>query len=212
MDEGNSRVESEEIDPEHFISSSELKGADIPRETLTHLRLDSSVTEIPAEAFFCCQALAHVQLPETLKRIGKSAFGDCVNLKCLQFGVSRNASLEIPSINGFALEDGTITVFPETMLQIDDKAFSFCKSLQKVIICSVSTKLGTGVFRFCVGLISVELPKGLQVIESELFYNCVSLTTVNIPSSVITIGDGAFFGCESLTSVDLPPGLLKIGK
>eukprot|EP00980_Cylindrotheca_fusiformis_P013888 scaffold3601_cov90-Cylindrotheca_fusiformis.AAC.1 len=79
------------------------------------------------------------------------------------------------------------------------------------MFCSVSTKLGEGVFRFCRGLLSVELPEGLQVIEQDLFTECKSLTTVKIPSSVVKVAEFAFFGCSLLPSVDLPQGLLEIG-
>eukprot|EP00980_Cylindrotheca_fusiformis_P000875 scaffold230_cov138-Cylindrotheca_fusiformis.AAC.1 len=230
MDESS---EVEDVQPEYFVYTSQTKEDDIPKQTLTHLRIDSSVTEIPDSAFehcralthvlvassvreisnrafIFCRALTHVQLPETLKRIGKCAFTGCHQLKSVQF-VSRNASLEIPSINE-NFEDGTI-VFPETMvLELDYHAFSCCHSLRKIVVCSVSTKLGKGVFQHCQGLISACLPEGLQVINPVLFADCSSLTTVNIPSSVTKIDEEVFSGCESLSSCELPDGLLQIGK
>eukprot|EP00980_Cylindrotheca_fusiformis_P009721 scaffold2143_cov125-Cylindrotheca_fusiformis.AAC.23 len=109
-------------------------------------------------------------------------------------------------------EDGLV-VFPKraTILEIDDYAFRKCTSLRKVIVCSVSTKLGKGVFYDCKSLISAKLPEGLQVIEQYLFQYCGSLTTVEIPSSVIKISECAFSGCESLAAFGLPQGLLEIG-
>eukprot|EP00980_Cylindrotheca_fusiformis_P017698 scaffold5553_cov102-Cylindrotheca_fusiformis.AAC.3 len=190
-----------------FVYSSETKISDIPKESLTHLRVDSSVSEIPCEAFKDCKALVHVQLLETLTRIGGRAFQFCTGLKCVQF-VSRHASLETFSIDP-NLQEGTI-VFPERAdLQIDAMAFSYCNSLRKVTVCSLSTTFGEGAFYGCHGLIAFELPEGLQVIEENFF--CASeLTTVKIPSSVITIGAYAFYRCY-LTSLDLPHGLLKLG-
>eukprot|EP00980_Cylindrotheca_fusiformis_P029423 scaffold23472_cov106-Cylindrotheca_fusiformis.AAC.2 len=215
MDEGNrtQRSEIEEVDPsEIFVYTSDTKATDIPKEQLTHLRIDSSsVREIPASAFENSNALVRVQLSDTLTRIGERAFQRCCNLKCVQF-VSSNAycSLEKSSVNP-NLEDGLI-VFPESMmLQIDHDAFACCDSLRNVIVSSVSTELACAVFRSCSGLISVELPEGLQVIEHHLFFGCGSLTTVKIPSSVIKIGDCAFSLCGSLTLFDLPCGLLEIG-
>eukprot|EP00980_Cylindrotheca_fusiformis_P002278 scaffold530_cov107-Cylindrotheca_fusiformis.AAC.2 len=200
--------EIEEVNPRYFVYTNDTTKDDIPRRTLTHLRVDSSVREIPSEAFKSCTALVQVHLPETLTRIGESAFLHCYDLKCIQF-VS-DGTVESPSIND-NLEDGLI-VFPEraTKLQIDDWAFVDCYSLRKVIICSVSTELGAGVFTACLGLVSVELPEGLQVIEDVSFYNCESLATVKIPSSVIRIGQEAFCECPRLSCVDLPHGLLEI--
>eukprot|EP00980_Cylindrotheca_fusiformis_P012135 scaffold2933_cov85-Cylindrotheca_fusiformis.AAC.3 len=198
------------VDPEWFIYTSETKKADIPKTTLTHLRVDSSVTEIPEGSFHDCRALVQVQLPETLSRIGKYAFTSCFELRIFQF-VAKASLQEASSSNSDLLEDGTI-VFPEKAnLQIDEAALQFCGSLRKVIVCSNSTRIGKRVFSYCQALISVVLPEGLQVIQQELFAYCFALKTVHIPSSVINICRGAFFACERLASIDLPHGLLEIG-
>eukprot|EP00980_Cylindrotheca_fusiformis_P016127 scaffold4790_cov98-Cylindrotheca_fusiformis.AAC.11 len=212
MDERNSSIRKKsKVEKAHepelfFVYTSETKDAEIPRK-VTHLLVDSSVREIPEEAFQFCGELVHVQLPKGLTRIGKDAFFYCTSLRFVQF-VSEG-SLETFNPN---LEEGTI-VFPEraTPLQMH-RAFPFCFCFRKVIVCSNSTKLGAGVFFSCRSLISVELPEGLQVIEQQLFVVCESLSIVKIPSSVIEIGERAFDGCSSLTSVDLPPGLLEIGE
>eukprot|EP00980_Cylindrotheca_fusiformis_P026398 scaffold16066_cov109-Cylindrotheca_fusiformis.AAC.4 len=200
----------EEAVPEFFVYTSETRYSDVPKDSLTHLRVDSSVRYIREGAFNNCELLVHVQLPETLTRIGKEAFEACSKLKRVQF-FSNDSSLGIVSSNNQHLEDGTI-VFPKNAkLQIDEDAFLFCHSLRKIVIYSVSTKLGEAAFANCQALISVELPGGLQVIE-PVFFNCGSLATVNIPSSVIKIGNDAFNCCRSLTSFDLPHGLLEIGE
>eukprot|EP00980_Cylindrotheca_fusiformis_P005839 scaffold1228_cov119-Cylindrotheca_fusiformis.AAC.6 len=204
MEEGNRQQNG---DQEFFVYTSETKDADIPKETLTHLRVDSSATQIPDEAFSRCDALLQAQVPETLTRIGKRAFDGCSKLKRFQF-VSRNDETVLMDPN---LEDGTI-VFPEsTTLQVDEYAFSSCNSLRNVIVRSNSTKLGRAVFIDCHALVSVELPQGLRVIEMSLFAGCISLTKVNIPSSVIQISRNVFTECRSLTTFDLPHGLLEIG-
>eukprot|EP00980_Cylindrotheca_fusiformis_P011238 scaffold2576_cov116-Cylindrotheca_fusiformis.AAC.4 len=177
-------------------------------DVVTHVRVDPSASEIGDETFNGFEALVQVQLPETLTRIGDGAFALCANLKFVQF-VS-NTSLEAPSFD-HNLEDGLI-VFPEkkTGLQIGTRAFAGCHSLRKVIVASVSTKLGIGAFADCTSLIFVQLPEGLRVIEELLFLSCSSLTTVKIPSSVIKIAARAFRSCKTLTCFDLPHGLLEI--
>eukprot|EP00980_Cylindrotheca_fusiformis_P023658 scaffold10724_cov91-Cylindrotheca_fusiformis.AAC.1 len=89
-----------------FVYTTETKDEDIAKKTLTHLQVDSSVSEIPAEAFRFFKALVHVKLPETLTRIGKDAFHYCCSLKFVQF-VSNNDSRENLS-NPTDLEEGTI--------------------------------------------------------------------------------------------------------
>eukprot|EP00980_Cylindrotheca_fusiformis_P005836 scaffold1228_cov119-Cylindrotheca_fusiformis.AAC.3 len=174
---------------------------------ITHVQVDTSVREIPVNAFREFKFLTHLQLPETLRRIGKRAFGECRGLMCVEF-ISDSSINKNPN-----LEKGLI-VFPERspLLQIDEYAFSFCNSLRKVVICSVSTKLGKAAFAQCSCLRSVELPDGLQVIESRLFAGCGLLTTVKLPSSLITICKEAFDGCRRLHSFDLFYGLVEIGE
>eukprot|EP00980_Cylindrotheca_fusiformis_P005501 scaffold1170_cov122-Cylindrotheca_fusiformis.AAC.9 len=236
MDErnNNKRKSSTEIEEEiaagyyyYFVYTNETRKTDIPNETLTHLRVDSSVTEIPKGAFERCEELVQIQLPETLTIIGKDAFVGCRRLKSVQF-ISRNVAssssssssvVEVPSSinNDNEGNDGTI-VFPESVkVQIDDAAFSYCHSLRKIIFGSeagIPTTKRIGKSAFCCngGLISVELPNGLLVIESNLFWGCMALTTVKIPSSVIKIGNHAFAGCQSLISFELSHGLLEIGE
>eukprot|EP00980_Cylindrotheca_fusiformis_P004941 scaffold1051_cov119-Cylindrotheca_fusiformis.AAC.16 len=193
--------------PLYFLYTSETRGTDIPRTTLTRLRVDSSATEIHFRAFFRCEGLVRVLLPETLTRIKESAFQCCVNLKCVQF-VSED-SLENSSSFDHSLEEGLV-VPEQARLHIEPRAFSYCNSLRKVTVCSVSPTIGWGNFRCCSGLTFVQLPEGLLAIERELFYQCTSLSSVKIPSSVIKIESAAFFGCGSLSFVDFPPGLRRI--
>eukprot|EP00980_Cylindrotheca_fusiformis_P025092 scaffold13034_cov119-Cylindrotheca_fusiformis.AAC.6 len=174
MEERNNdrkQKEIEEADPKFFVYyTSETKQVDIPKATLTHLRVDSFVREIPEYAFKCCHALVQVQLPETLTRIGKGAFEGCFRLQCVQFfTITGGSSIEIfpCTINTPPdWEDGMI-LFPENAkLQIDEGAFNACYSL-KVILCSVSTTLSQASFTNCHGLISVELPEGrLHLIDN----------------------------------------------
>eukprot|EP00980_Cylindrotheca_fusiformis_P012255 scaffold2994_cov70-Cylindrotheca_fusiformis.AAC.1 len=206
-----------------FVYTSETKDEDIiPSKLIQLVVVDSSVREIPAEAFRRCKAsLVHVQLPETLRRIGKDAFYSCSNLKSVQFISSSDGGASLNKISSRSnhhdptnLEDGTI-VFPEwaELEIIEEGSFCCCKSLRKLSICPASTKLGEGAFSNCCLLSSVEfLPERLQVIEPYLFAYCESLTTVKIPSSVIRIGDSAFYRCRNLTCFELPQGLLDIGR
>eukprot|EP00980_Cylindrotheca_fusiformis_P005144 scaffold1089_cov117-Cylindrotheca_fusiformis.AAC.7 len=201
-------LEIVEVDPEVVVYISETEKPDIPDDTLVYLFVVPSVGEIRREAFEWT-SLLHVQLPLTLTRIGRSAFGFCYCLESVQF-YSYYGPFDSASVNS-NLEDG-ISVFPEgQFIHIDDYAFDSCSSMQKIIFCSVYTTIGKAVFQNCYRLISVELPEELQVVSPALFDDCRSLTTVKIPSSVIKIGRGAFHRCFSLTDVGLPHGLLEIG-
>lgn len=53
---------------------------EIPRN-ITHLKIDSSVREIPDCSFSSCRSLVHVEFHEGLLVIGKSAFAHCRSLE-----------------------------------------------------------------------------------------------------------------------------------
>eukprot|EP00980_Cylindrotheca_fusiformis_P012784 scaffold3136_cov102-Cylindrotheca_fusiformis.AAC.1 len=199
-------------DQEFFVYTSKTKdNNDIRKKTLTHLRVDSSVREIPERAFKDYDELKVVQLLETVTSIGRSAFASCDKLECVQL-VPEGFTQETYPINP-CLEAAGTAMFPErAMLEIQDEAFYHCSSLRNVNICSISTRFGKGVFKYCFGLISVQLPEGLQVIGVEFFSRCNSLPTIKIPSSVIKIGHRAFNSCAALKHVQLPETVTSIGR
>jgi hypothetical protein len=67
---------------------------------------------------------------------------------------------------------------PNSVIYIEDDAFSGCTSLTSIIIPNSVTEIGT-----------------------RAFNECTSLTSIIIPISVTEIGGGAFSDCTSLTSV-----------
>eukprot|EP00980_Cylindrotheca_fusiformis_P022644 scaffold9523_cov103-Cylindrotheca_fusiformis.AAC.21 len=203
------RLEGSETN--YFVYSNETNRRDIPSEDkLTHLRVDSSVQEIPDELFKFCFVLKAVQLPDTLSRIGRRAFSRCLNLRSVRFFSTKST----PSFSSTTihLEDRSV-VFPNTIksLVVEDRAFESCDSLQRVTIGSLSTKFGKECFSDCKSLRNVELPEGLQDIGPHLLMTCHLLVTVKIPSSVITISERAFENCSSLAFMSLPHGLQSIG-
>eukprot|EP00980_Cylindrotheca_fusiformis_P014599 scaffold3955_cov160-Cylindrotheca_fusiformis.AAC.19 len=216
METRNKRKRSRRVGnnhPKFFIYTNETQQDEIQQETLTHLRVDSSVREIPAKAFKDCNALVHVQLPETLTRINERAFYECYELKFVQFVSNASLSKTSSSSPNPNPEDGLLVIPERANVKIGQEAFASCTSIQKVIVCSSSATFAKGAFSYCFGLTSVELAAGLQVIEQALFCGCESLAMVKIPSSVIKICESAFYGCRSLTSssFDLPHGLLELG-
>ena len=78
-------------------------------------------------------------------------------------------------------------------------------SLTSVIIGNSVENIGESAFYFCKGLTTVTLGSGVKTIGQEAFRGCnnTGFTTVNIPNSVTSIGLGAFEGCTDLTTVTL---------
>lgn len=144
------------------------------------------VREIAEEGFFGYEAMESVILPDSITKLGISAFDTCVKLK----------SIEIPA----------------SVTEIGDEAFSGCSSLTGIVIPDSVKKLGTEVFYDCESMTKCVLPKGLDYIPDGLFTNCTALVDFVIPDSVKTIGLESFWYCEALSELKLPEGLVAISE
>ena len=103
--------------------------------------------------FVGCYNLRAVRLPESLRKIGESAFQGCSAL----------VHVDIPSgVNEFG-----------------EGAFHSCSSLETVTIPEGVVHLPDSIFNECESLKSVKLPTSLEVIGWDAFNFCRSLATVN---------------------------------
>ena len=63
-----------------FLENAEsVPFGDMP-EGISSVQIADGITDIPDSAFWGCETLVDVTLPQTLRTIGKGAFGQCVNL------------------------------------------------------------------------------------------------------------------------------------
>ena len=154
-------------------------------ESLQSITIPNSVTSIGDGAFKMCKSLQSVTIPNSVTSIGKEAFSSCDSLQ-------------------------SITI-PNSVKSIGNRAFYLCESLQSVTIPNSVTSIGDGAFRDCNSLQSITIPNSVTSIGDEAFYRCESLQSVTIPNSVTSIGDDAFYLCESLQSVTIPNSVTSIG-
>ena len=200
----------EQIGNHAFYNCSGLKNIYIP----------NSVTEIQEYAFKDCSSMESITIPQNVASIKGSAFQHCSNLKDI------NVDPENPtysSVDGILFnkdqttlikyppgKEGEYTI-PETVLHIENNAFSECKSLINLVIPEGVEVIEPYAFRNLEGLQKVEFPSTLKVIGKDAFFNCVNLKEINIPDSVISIGAGAFANCRSLEQIDISPYVEEIG-
>lgn len=143
------------------------------------------VTRIEPSAFYNCDFIESVVIPEGVTVIYDEAFYLCKNLKKV--------------------------TLPSTLDIIRSWAFANCESLEKVAIPDGILIIESRAFSDCVKLSSLTLGKELERIEENAFMNCTSLKSVTIPGKVIYFGNAAFAGCSSLESVTLKKGVDMIG-
>ena len=164
---------------------------------------------IADEAFKGAKTLSAVVLSDNVKKIGKLAFYQCVDLVYFSFG---------------------------GVVEIDEYAFAYCKALYNIDISSV-TNITKGAFYSCTALNSITLSlskgdylgrifgadspeyndelvpqslrkvtvaEGCKNIPARAFYSCQYLTEVNLPNSLESVGIRALYACRSLVKVTIP--------
>jgi len=182
-------------------------GEDGVPEDVTHVRVDSSVTIIPEEAFKTCRQLEQVDLPEGLISIGDNAFRDCTSLKMVQFP-STIEKIAYSAFNNCKKLDGII--LPDGLQTLEMYAFSSCTSLQRINIPPGISKITQGGFLFCHSLTHVMFSEGITEIENAFGF-CKSLESVTLPSSLKVIGRETFQCCNRLNEVHMLDAIESIG-
>ena len=169
-----------------------------PYPNITTLIVEEGVTSIGDFAFESLSSLSSVTLPDTITRIGDSAFFDC-----------SFTEISIPNVtyigNGAfsGCEELKSISIPFGVTAINASTFSFCTNLIKVEIPESVTEIESGAFICCEALSEIALPAGLRKIGEEAF-SSTALSTVHIPDSVTYIGSSAFSFCDNLTEFTYP--------
>ena len=144
-------------------------------EQVKNYILGDAVNSIGNCAFFRCDNLISVTIPESVTKIGNDAF------------------------NG---DNGLTTInIPSSVKSIGSYAFKDCSGLSSIFIPESITSIAAGVYFGCNGLTSISIPESVTNIGEKAFYNCTTLATITIPSSVNSIGNEAFRYCGALTDV-----------
>ncbi|PXA02865.1 hypothetical protein DDZ13_14945 [Coraliomargarita sinensis] len=167
-----------------------------------------NVTSIGDRAFYDCDQLTSVVIPETVDEIGEWAFFRCYSLA----SASLPDNITTIRLNTFRYcrELDSITI-PDSVTTIGEGAFAGCSKLSEIVIPTNVTSIGSSAFHFA-GLTSVSLPSGLTDVGYLAFGYCQKLTEIYIPDTVLTIGESAFNGCRLLEDVRLPSGLKVISE
>lgn len=100
---------------------------------------------------------------------------------------------------------------PDTVTEIEDGAFLFCRQLASIVLPSGLQKISDGMFAKCSSLASITIPAAVTMLGSNAFQGCQSLAYMDIQANVTVIPDSFAVEC-SLTSLTLPNTLQTIGK
>ena len=168
---------------------------------------EKNVIAIGSNAF-AYQRIESVIIPDTVRRIGKSAFEGCHTLKVVVLPLSMATIGEAAFMNCDKLSRIELPYKLET---IAPRLFNGCKSLTGINIPDSVVSIGREAFRGC-PLNSVFIPDSVRMIEEMAFYNCSNLTSLTISNKVARIEDFAFGNCTALRSIVIPTSVSTLSK
>ena len=119
-------------------------------------------------AFWGCEKIESIILPQSLKAIGYGAFSECYKLNDV--------------------------AFPNSLKYIGRYAFEYCRGLTRIVIPYSVEKLEDYAFSYCINLESVTVGLGVKEIKAWTFGNCEKLDNIELPYAVEKIDGYAFFG------------------
>lgn len=175
------------------------------------------VTSIGDAAFYDCDCIISLVIPESVSSIGGASFEFC----------DRITHLTIP---------GSVT-------DIGNHAFLYCTGIVSLTISEGVKNIGYGAFEGCSGISCLVIPESVIKIEDETFYGCYGLNRIivkegninydsrdncnaiietysnklilgcentKIPESVTEIEGLAFSGCKGLSSLRISKNVTKV--
>ena len=191
------------------ISAYAFKAANTSTNSaLVKVDIPSTVNSIGEQAFYCCNSLEELVLPEGLTSISNNMAYYATSLRYV------NIPSTVVSIGELAFRANTVLacdiVIPEGCTDIG--AFAFKGSgVTSVTLPSTLATLGKEIFMDCSSIAAVYSKS--PIIGNSMFYHCNELSTIKLENT-IEIGNLAFnnSSLSKVSSLELPEGLTTIGE
>lgn len=162
---------------------------------LQSIILPDSLEVIGEYAFFDCDLMKEMHVPQQVERIGIEAFAWCEQLET----VTLPQGLETIEYGLFWYSSNLSQVnIPNTVTGISDYAFSRCEGLEFVEIPEGVQVLGEESFAYCKNLKQVVVSKTVSEIKKRAFYDCGAIAQVTLKNGEVSIGEQAFEGCGAI--------------
>ena len=186
------------------------------------------VTAIGDWAFYDCDALVGVNLPDSITSIGEGAFASCNALTGIFagadnpcFGTDACGVLYSKDYTALFIAPGALRgsyTIPEGVIYIGNDAFAGCENLEHLSVPNTLTSTGYELFNDCVNL-QYNTYGNAKYLGNSI-NPCVLLVGVesrdivdaDIHPDTRVIYDEAFADCTNLTSIAIPSNVITIGQ
>jgi hypothetical protein len=122
-------------------------------DVVVNKKISYKVTSIGDNAFYWCDSLASLTIPNSVTCIGRCAFYNCSSL--------------------------TSIIIPNSVINIGDSAFRGCSSLTSVTIPNSVTSIGKGAFGGCSSITTIVVDMNNTIYDSREECNAIIETASN---------------------------------
>ncbi len=160
------------------------------RSSATRVVLPKGVTDIDYGAFYHCENLSSVELPETVMNLEPRAFANTAWVKSF-YDRGEDFLISGGVLVAYAGDDAFVAV-PGGVRVIGAEAFAGHTEMESVRLPDSVLVVGEAAFEGCTGLKRVNLGDGVEQIKDRAFDGCGELEVLKLPKSVKSVGLQAF--------------------
>ncbi len=184
-----------------------------------HTVMITDCVKIASYAFYGCNMLTDITIPDSVTSIGKYAFEKCSSLE----------NITVPAfVVSYLPKENLVNVVITSGEAIEANAFKGSNRLISITIADSVVDIGNQAFEGCTSIENAVIPAMIisyipkdnletvvitsgEEIPAYAFENCSSLTSIVISDSVTSIGYRAFYNCSGLTNIEIPASVTSIG-
>ena len=183
------------------------------------LHFDGYVGDVGNYAFYDCDSLAGIIIPNTVDSLGASCFQGCTALTQATINATGNlgsncfesctaltqATINVNGSLGESCFQGC-TALTQASINVNgslgESCFQGCTALTQATI-NATGSLGESCFEGCTALAQATIGTSVTEILRSCFEDCSALAEITIPAAVERIGNNVFKECTSLANVTI---------
>ena len=184
-------------------------------DDITSVILPDSLKHIEMSAFSQCKKLKEVRLSDNLEELDSYVFADCENLNSISLPSSiTSAGSDVLIGTGIYNNEKN---WKNDVLYIDNVLLNTCQKINgttNILSGEYTVKDGTRIISdlafSCSEITKITIPNSVKYIGQDAFSDCFELKSVKLSNSLETLGAYAFSGCRKLRSITIPESVKTI--
>ena len=171
--------------------------------------MPNTVKYISSGAFDSCKKLKDIQMSSSLITIGLSAFSNCISLSNIDFSSTALKGIDVLAFQGCTNLKGV--TFPNTLVEIREKAFYECSALLEIDLPQSLTKIAGGAFAYCTSLkrVSISTKLDLTSFDEAIFHNVPALEQIIFKEGREEITGYALFQTNASVEIIVPESVKR---